>query len=68
MHGAGILPGRRIDQHRLPAAGLGVRRLFLGGREERQIDVHDMAQKYGNAADDRHQLPEDEGEQREAVI
>jgi hypothetical protein len=25
-----------------------------------------MAQKYGNAADDRHQLPEDEGEQRAA--
>ena len=65
MHGAGVLPGRRIDQHRLPAAGLGsVRRLFLGDREERQIHVHDKAQEYGNAADDRHQLQEDEGEQR----
>ncbi len=33
-------------------------RLFLGGREERQIHVHDKAQEYGNAADDRHQLQE----------
>jgi hypothetical protein len=39
-------------------------RLFLGDREEQQIHVHDKAQEYGNAADDRHQLQEDEGEQR----
>ena len=25
MHGAGVLPGGCIDQHHLPAAGLGVR-------------------------------------------
>jgi len=36
-----------------------LRRLFLGDREERQIHVHDNAQEYGNAADDRHQLQED---------
>jgi len=40
------------------------RLLFLGRREERQIQVHDKAQECGNAADDRYQLQEDEGEQR----
>jgi hypothetical protein len=40
------------------------RLLFLGGRGERQIQVHDKAQECGNAADDRYQLQEDEGEQR----
>jgi hypothetical protein len=66
VHGAGVLPGRRIDQHRLQAAGLGggpSGRLFpLGDREDRQIHVHDKAQEHGNAANDRHQFQEDEGE------
>jgi hypothetical protein len=39
-------------------------RLFLGDREEQQIHVHDKAQEYGNAADDRHQRQKDEGKQR----
>ncbi len=65
VHGAGVLPGRRIDQHRLQAAGLGsVRPAIPGDREERRIHVRDKAQEDGNAADDRRQLQKDEGEQR----
>ena len=36
VHGAGVLPGRCINQHNLPAAGLDVRTAIPGDREERQ--------------------------------
>jgi hypothetical protein len=74
VHGAGVLPGRRVDQHRLQAAGLGVRP--NGDRERgtahprprestsKRIHVQGKAQEYGNGADDRHQRQKDEGKQR----
>ena len=51
-------PKRRKNGPEISGVGTGrLRRLFL--REERQIHVHDNAEEYGNAADDRHQLQED---------
>jgi hypothetical protein len=66
MYDAGVLPGRRIDEHHLPAIGLGgSERAAVGySPDTAQVHIQDKAQKYGNAADDRHQLQEDEGEQR----
>ena len=43
---------------------VGERALVLREREEWQIHVQDDAEEYGNPADDRHQLEQDEGEQR----
>jgi hypothetical protein len=51
VHGAGVLLGRRVDQHRLQAAGLGVRAdgyAPLGGREERQKDEVKVNLEPGN--------------------
>ena len=46
------------------AARLVLAGLILGGRKERQIYVQEDREEYRNTADDRHQLQEDEGEQR----
>jgi hypothetical protein len=39
VHGAGVLPGRRVDQHRLQAAGLGVRNPAVGATGELKLNL-----------------------------